>query len=193
VLVIGTLGSVVSAGMWVRSEVWLDQVAYRVGAAPAPQVPPWGMASGMPGERLYVLSSSGVLILGRGESEGWHTQRRPELIENYTNGPEVLSLPVTLLARTQLDNVFFASITDWQMWGLGVFTHSCQAVVIPWALVMGLFGAPAAVVVWLRRRPGQPIVLTQCEACDYPLGAADVRGVRRCSECGWVAEGPKRT
>lgn len=191
VLTVGTLGSVVSAWMWLRSEERLDEVAYRYGPAPPRR---WaGVLRGGPAsDRLYMLSCSGALMFGRGESVGWYTRELPDFSTAYPVGPEFLTLPTTLLERSRLRKVRFDSITDWQVWGVGVFAGDQQAVVVPWSLVLGLFGTPAAVVACLRRRRGKPIALTQCEACDYPLGAADERGVRRCSECGWVAPGPRQ-
>jgi hypothetical protein len=193
VLVIGTLGSLVSAGMWVRSERGLDQVVYRYGLEdrrwPGAESPYWVAT-----QSVFFLSNSGVCLFGLGEFADWSAWFSEGRTQRTAGGLRTVSLRRTFLAAEQVTDWRWASVTDWHFGGLGLIEYGRgqpgRAVVLPWSVVMGLFGMPAAMVATLRQRRARKVAAGVCLKCGYLMGHRLTDGVRRCSECGRVAEEP---
>jgi hypothetical protein len=191
VLVIGTLGSVVSAGMWVRSSGWLDHAAFRRGWLSEPEArgPMWRFVAG----RAFVTSNSGVLILGL--SHETHSAPDRVRLSHWATygGWEGWSMRGVHLRPEQAVACRSDSATDWQVGGLAFMQHQAGNamvlnVMVPWSMLMGLFGLPALTVVFVRRRLLRKAASGVCPECGYLMGHHHTDGVRRCSECGWVTE-----
>lgn len=186
-LALGTLVSAGGAGMWVRSLGWLDHGGYGHGwfAEPAPRESMWRFVAG----RVFVTSNSGVLLLGVSRYTSYSSDRAGLSQWETYGGWEGSSMQGVHLRADRVVAWRWGSLTDWQAGGLGVIEQSrqgedAQIVSLPWSMVIGAGGVPAAWVAWRRRRRARRLAAGQCLRCGYALGPADEQGMRRCSECG---------
>ena len=91
--------------------------------------------------------------------------------------------------RTRSDGpaTYFASLTEWRLSWLGVYSwarsaYHVRVIEVPYWLVAVFFGLPGAFVVWRWWGQGRRRRAGRCVACGYDLrGGGDVVA---CPECG---------